>query len=66
MHHLTKSNRSPKTLAQLVAVTIAIVSSAASATAANTTAQSTSVKIGYFNLNLVRIAYPEGRESDAL
>jgi len=64
MRQSIRSNR-PSVLAQLAAVTIAITFGASGVVAANT-ATSTSVKIGYFNLALVKAAYPEAKESEDL
>jgi Skp family chaperone for outer membrane proteins len=64
MRQSIRSNR-PSVLAQLAAVTFAITLGASSVEAANT-AQTTNIKMGYFNLALVKAAYPEAKESEDL
>jgi len=66
MHHLTQSKRPAKPLVHLLTAVIAIVSGASAASASPSSAQSTTVKIGYFNLGLVKVAYPEAKESEEL
>lgn len=65
MRQSIRSNH-PSVLAQLAAVSIAITFGASSAEAGPSTAQSTSIKMGYFNLALVKAAYPEAKESEDL
>jgi len=65
MRQSIRTNR-PSVLAQLAAVSIAITFGASSAEAGPSTAQSTNIKMGYFNLALVKAAYPEAKESESL
>jgi Skp family chaperone for outer membrane proteins len=65
MRHFYRSNR-PSALTPILLASLAITFGASSASASPSNAQSTTVKMGYFNLALVKAAYPEAHESEDL